>query len=236
MTGGFRTYVSAKAHTISLCGVNGEFPFKFGNYFSNAEDYYFVNLWYENLEYLLDNGIIDDGKIEALLFKYADSDSYVYAYVIDERVPKEALHAPYFCGIKTSVEIVRMHHKVPDDKCLCEVDDYNLTSKNGWDNKGMARYTCPQCKTYFEVQRKRKSGVYRVKTENCKGDYDWVLAWFDGDVFKAIPDMTTIDSEVIVVIDDTRVNEFGTIDNQRTALPMDKFMFTGLKLRKEPAK
>lgn len=228
MKHGVKTLIKANAHWISACGFNGTFPFKRGNYFSNSQEYYFVNLWYENLQHLLDNGYLDDGKIEVLLFKQDGSDKFECAYVIDERVPKEALHAPYFCGIKPNVEIVRMHHNVPDDKCLCEVNDYGLTSSGGGDNKGLSYKWCPQCETRFEIQTQRAKGVYRIQLS--EGDHwgMWVLAWQEDGEFKRLPCMTIIDDSEIIKIDVDRIHNSGSGAQQGNAVSLDKFRFTGL--------
>ncbi|MCY9865093.1 hypothetical protein OTK49_21475 [Vibrio coralliirubri] len=234
MSSGVRAFVEAKAHVISTCGVRGEFPFERGNYFTSSEKYYFVNLWYENLKHLLDNGYLEDGKIEVLLFKHLDVDKFGYAYVVDERVPKEALHEPYFCGIRTNVEIIRMHHKVPDDKCLCEVDEYKLLTTSGRDDKGLDRLWCCQCDTRFEMQMQRRDGVYRVQLEE-DSLRTWVLAWQEGGEFKRIPCMTAIEDSSIVKIDVERIYNTGTGEQQGNSIPLDKFRFTGL-IRSAPKK
>lgn len=131
---------------MSCVAISGSFPFSHGNYCSNIESYYFTNIWAENLQHLIRMGIIDD-KIEVLLF------DETYAYVIDERVPKEALHAPYFCGIKESIEVLRHHYDVDDEQCLCASRDTNILDPvYSTRLDSIRKYTCPECKNILEIQ------------------------------------------------------------------------------------
>ncbi|AGN30287.1 hypothetical protein VPFG_00288 [Vibrio phage nt-1] len=223
-----KTKITARVGMMSLVGVSGSFPYARGNYCSNTQGYYFVNLWAENLEHLINNGYLPDGQIEVLLFRDNKQQDYRYAYVIDERVPKEALHAPYFCGIATSVEVMRYHYQTPDDKCLCDTDDYSVLSAHSWDNKGRSVRHCPQCDTRFTIQTKRRNDVYRVQMFSEFSRGEWNLLYYKDGVFYTIPGNEPVAEEDIIKVDRTAVCTFGSGDDQRGAISLADFNFSGL--------
>lgn len=133
-----KTLIDAKIGSMSLVGVRGQYPFARGNYCSNTQGIYFCNIWAENLVHVCNVlGLLPDGKIEVMLFKDDTKTNYVYAYVIDERVPKEALHAPYFCGIKESDEVIRYHEEISRDDSTDNTNSSNeLSMGKIFDSKG----------------------------------------------------------------------------------------------------
>ncbi|CAM0010155.1 hypothetical protein VPHK567_0280 [Vibrio phage K567] len=224
-----RAFIEAGIGGMSLVGVHGEYPYGHGNYCTNTQGYYFTNIWAENLEHVRDVlNLLPDGKIEVLLFRGESKTNYVYAYVIDERVPKEALHAPYFCGIKTNTDIIRHHYDIPDDKCLCDFDDLKLLSFRSSNNKGRIKASCYECDTVFEFQRVRATGVYRVQKATDDGWNRWVLAWFDDGTFRQLPDMVELFPSDIIKVDVERVHEFGSGAEQSGAVAVDDFLFNGI--------
>ncbi|QIW90612.1 UNVERIFIED_ORG: hypothetical protein GCAPEGMB_00265 [Vibrio phage V07] len=220
--------ITAQVGMMSLCGVSGSFPFSHGNYCSNTQGYYFVNLWAENLKHLVANDYLPDGQIEVLLFRDNKRQNYVYAYVIDERVPKEALHAPYFCGIATSVEIMRYHHQTPDDKCLCYSEDYRLLSMRSQDMKGRSVRHCPECDTRYTIQLPRRNDVFRVQTFSEDGWHKWNLFYHKDGVFYTIPENEPVPAEDIIKVDAKPVNNFGTGEEQQAAISLEEFNFSGV--------
>ena len=138
----------------SLCGVSGKFPFKRGNYCSNVDGMYVSNMWYENIKHLVDTNVIDSEML-ALVFT---EHGMKYAYIIDPRIPKEALNKPYFCGIKTSVKVLRHHYDVPEDKCVCEhVPETISWTSFGYDEKNNKCTSktgiCNECNSKYEFIR-----------------------------------------------------------------------------------
>lgn len=220
--------IDAKVGMMSLVGVSGSFPYAHGNYCSNTQGYYFVNLWAENLEHLVANGYLPDGQIEVLLFRDNKQQNYRYAYVIDECVPKEAIHAPYFCGIATSVEIMRYHYQTPDDKCLCHTEDYRILSMRSQDNKGRSVRHCPECDTRYTIQMPRRDAIFRVQTFTEDGWGRWKLLYHTGGVFYTIPGNEPFPAEDIIKVDRTPVNEFGSGDDQQGAISLADFNFSGV--------
>lgn len=225
--------ISSAIGCSSLVGVSGKFPFAHGNYCTNSEGYYFVNMWAENIRHLQATGQIDD-EIEVILFKSVDRTRYAYAYVVDERVPKEAIHSPYFCGIHTSVEILRWHNEVADGTCLCEVNELELCTLSSRDFKNQGGVTCPECNTSYRVQKQRPVGVYRLQLFNEKSYLpDWKLSYFDGENFFSIPANEQYAEDDIIKIDTNKINEFGNGPQQSNAIPLEEFKWTGV-LEKTP--
>ena len=221
-----KTVIKADVAWMSCVGVPGVFPYARGNYFTNSEGFYFTNLWAENLKHAINSGMINDGLIEVELFK--DSSNYGYAYVTDPRVPSEALHAPYFCGIAHSVEIVRMHHKIEPGTCLCEVDNYKLTGFRSGDMHGLHSRFCHECGAEFVIQQPRRDGVYRVQLLNTSGFPKWVPAWYSNGKFSNLQCMSAIDDEVILKVGINRISEFGSVDDQTNSIPLADFNYSGL--------
>ena len=225
--------INANVGMMSCAGISGKFPYTWGNYCSNVDGIYFVNLWAENLQHMLINNILADGKVEVILF---EENGCKYAYAIDERIPEEAIHAPYFCGIKTCLAVLRYHSQVPDDKCVCDYGHTNTSSTNA---KGLVTSICPECRTVFTVQKARK-GCFRLLiklTEDDPGGWPyskWVLAWYEDGVFSEIPSANVIDHSEIIKVDVNRVNEFGGIEDQQGAIAVDDFIFEGVVSKTPP--
>lgn len=224
-----KALIKSQIGMMSCVGFSGSYPFKRGNYCSNIEHVYFTNIWGENLTHLINLGTLPDGKIEVLLFK-DDSGRESYAYVIDERIPKEALHAPYFCGIKTSVEVLKYHHNIDSDTCLHEVDDYKHCQTIAVNNEGNSWMSCPECETVFNIQKPRANGVYRVQIKSDDGwrTGKWALAWYESGFFRNLPLMDVIRPETILKVDTERVSAIPSIKGQQTAIPLEEFTWSGL--------
>lgn len=110
-----KTQISTQVVCSSCVGVGGDFPYKHGNYCWVSGDYYLVNQWAENIQHMVNEGII--GKtMEAIVF---EQDGNKYAFVDDPRIPDDSYHAPYFCGVKACIELLRWYHDIPDGECLC---------------------------------------------------------------------------------------------------------------------
>ncbi len=228
-----KAFIKADVGSMSMICVHGEFPYSHGNYCSNSEGFYFTNIWAENLEHVLASGALPDGKVEVMLFRDDTDTRDAYALVIDERVPKEALHSPYFCGIRTSVEVLRYAHNIADDVCLCEVDNLKHVGTNRYSRSGLKTGRCYQCGDEFTIQSKRSTGLYRLKRQLPVNEFGyipeaWCLAWHEDGVFKTIPDLEIIPHDVIVTVDIDKVGEFGSVKAQKEAIPLKDFIFSGL--------
>lgn len=101
----------------------GKFPYPRGRYFfindGTNQGIYVVNLWYENMKYLIDNGALTD-TINAVVF--TSNKGVKCAYIIDDRVPDNALHAPVFGGSLVNPDVLRFHTSCPEGLCICEHD------------------------------------------------------------------------------------------------------------------
>ena len=82
-----RKYVDPKITGRSLIGVGSKRPVPWGNYFWLNEGRV-VNMWAENLEHLVNTGILDNN-IEVLVYTI---DDYSWVLIIDKRVPPEYLY------------------------------------------------------------------------------------------------------------------------------------------------
>lgn len=218
-----KTKISSKLSYRSLCGTNDSFPFKHGNYCASSDGHYLSNIWAENIDHLNENDYFPDDLIEVLLFEENDT---TYAYVIDDRIPENTLHQPYFCGIKTCISLLKYHHKVPDDKCLC---DFNILSVTHRSHKGIVGKSCPECKKRLTFQESRK-GVFRIQIQDqVKSGLrpDWALAYFENGIFKRIPEMTVVPIETILKVDDNPIHKFGSPEDQGGAIPASDFLFVG---------
>lgn len=148
--------ISTQVGMMSCVGIGGEFPYKRGNYCSVGKggcEFYLCNLWAENLEHLVETGVLD-GKMDALIF---DDEGRKTALIVDKRIPEGVLHKPYFCGIRTNVDVLRHYYEIPDDTCVCE-HDVNLVSWNCFSYKPIKTKSgkCPQCGTDYKVHQNVK--------------------------------------------------------------------------------
>ena len=146
--------------SVSCCAPRGEYPYSYGNYFyindGSSTGIYVVNIWYENLKHLIDNGVLSD-TVQAIVF--TSHIGIKCAYITDERVPDKALHDPYFCGCITNPDVLRFHTVCPTDLCICEHDvksAINWTSVSYKDiNNNQKNYptskngTCVECSQRF---------------------------------------------------------------------------------------
>jgi hypothetical protein len=177
--------VTARAGMQSLIGVGHRLPVPWGNYFSLYDGTQIVNMWVENMEKLVRNETLEDGKI---LIRYFEQD-YMYqpwhvidpskskeenkkpdlkratakwGVVVDERVPKDWLYQPLcFTG-----------GTIPPKTVILEM--YRLTGYSGF-----------KMWEYLEPETYHKALGHRVS----KG---WVTSYF-GKNTKAQLDNTVLD-------------------------------------------
>lgn len=82
--------IDAKVTGQSLIGTGRERPVSWGNYFEVQEGRV-MNMWAENLEHLVDTGVLQDGKVEVNIYTDIDKERS-WVLVIDERVPVDYLY------------------------------------------------------------------------------------------------------------------------------------------------
>lgn len=78
--------IEAKVRGQSLIAVMSKRPVEWGNYFNMSEGNV-INMWSENLQYLVDTGILNDGMVECFVYTLAEKTRYVL--ITDNRVPIE---------------------------------------------------------------------------------------------------------------------------------------------------
>ena len=146
--------IPTKIASLSCVGIIAEFPCGCGNYIStrseNGEVYVIMNLSAEDLEDLIDKGYINDGQMEAIVYKQPNN-TYM-SYVTDKRIPKECL-TPFWiynCDKNIVNQFVRDFHKIPTNKCLCENEKslkwvlYNYRS-----SRTLSYSKCCECQKEF---------------------------------------------------------------------------------------
>ncbi|AUR85977.1 hypothetical protein NVP1081O_242 [Vibrio phage 1.081.O._10N.286.52.C2] len=225
--------ISALVGMMSMVGINGQFPFTSGNYCSNVHDVYFSNIWAENLMHLTSTGVIDDGLIEVLLFTEKGGD---YAYVIDERVPKEAIHEPYFCGIAQSTQILRYHYGLPEDECVCEhgfAQGGSFDHKTRWVTK-----RCGECGQHITSKWAAK-GVFhanvRTHIDGFSNSYTmWKIVRVIDNVFTDVMTDEVIEHSDIVSIVQIEISSIPRLEEQRSAISIENFTYVGEVKRNMP--
>lgn len=212
------TFIKSAIGMMSCVGIGGEFPFKHGNYCSNTDNIYFVNLWAENIDHLITHNIIDD-KLEALVFT---EHGCKYALVVDKRIPSNVYHKPYFCGIRTSEKVIRHFYKIPDNDCICDHGHISWTSFSGQEKKG----SCIACETKY-TQRRIQRGVYRALVDIGEYNSYMFLQYQDGEFYqfgKAGP----FDKDLIKGLVDETVSDVPSYNEQSNLMELKDFLNTPL--------
>lgn len=79
----------ARSCGSSLIGVGGNAPFGWGNYFYLRGYARVVNMWLENMEALVQSGVLQDRTIEGVLYEHHQNKWFL---VTDARVPADYLY------------------------------------------------------------------------------------------------------------------------------------------------
>jgi len=90
-----RREIEASVGMHSLVGIHGDPPYGHGNYFSFSSGPRCVNMWAENMNHLIETGVIDE-EIEVELWRTNDKE---WAVVVDDRAPDDYVEeSPCFTG------------------------------------------------------------------------------------------------------------------------------------------
>lgn len=209
--------ISSRIGSKSLCGVSGEFPYKRGNYCSNVDGFYFVNLWAENIEYMVWNGMINHEVRARVFYK----DGRKYALVEDSRISDDVYHEPYFCGIKTNTDIIRFYNKIPDEQCIC---DFGHIGWSSWIDS-VKSGKCHECGTSFK-ERYIPHGIYTIwhyMDESLYTRRQMMVEW-DGKHFRTFGKAEPIPPHRIACVIDERVSMKYDKDKE---MSYDEFVYEG---------
>ena len=122
----------SKIGYVSLVGFFGEFPRKYGNYFS-CDDHHILNMWCENLEHLIEIGVLkEDDEIAGVNFNGG-------VVITDSRIPDGYLNEKMcFTGSHYSIgpmdELYKFFYtELYDLDCMCnEQADYKSYKASSW--------------------------------------------------------------------------------------------------------
>jgi hypothetical protein len=145
-----RKKIPARVGSMSCVGVGKERPCHWGNYFdffASNEDFILgreircVNMWAENLQELVRNGTLSDGKVEVVIFECEyeyDDKKYTskFAVVDDSRISEEWYYNK-FCftgGLQPSGEVAKEMYSIhgdPDNELEKFTDPVSYYAKRG---------------------------------------------------------------------------------------------------------
>lgn len=152
--------------STSLVGVSGEYPRGFGNYISlydknSKEEYFVVNLSYEDLEDAIKLGIVGD-TIEADIY---ECEGEKVAFITDTRLPEKARSPRWWYSYRSYAKeaILRKEFNIYTDECLCK----NLQTKYSFISNTSITYPSQE-KPFKTLVYKCSCGYQETQEIPCK--------------------------------------------------------------------